>query len=271
MDRFTDKPKKELGQYWLNDEATLEAICNYAELKTDDTVLEVGPGTGSLTKKILETGAQVVAVEKDEELAAQLRGLRVRPVDSTGRTRRGQLEVIAGDILRFDLTRLPSGFKVVANIPYYLTSNLLRLLSEVANPPSLMILLVQKEVAERIAAKSGQMSLLSVSVQLYYQPELGKVVPAKLFSPPPKVDSQVVILRRHRSPLFKNLNSQNFFRLVKAGFSERRKKLRSSLAGGLGISKEEADSLLNRANISPDARAQELSLEQWFRLSEHFQ
>ena len=132
-----------------------------------------------------------------------------------------------------------------------------------------MVLLVQKEVAQRIAAKPGQMSVLSVSVQLYYEPKLGIVVPAELFAPPPKVDSQAVILRRRQNPLFENLDTQKFFRVVKAGFSERRKKLRSSLGSGLSVSKEQADELLKRAVIAPDARAQELSLDQWYKLSEH--
>ena len=129
-----------------------------------------------------------------------------------------------------------------------------------------MVLLVQKEVAQRIVAKPGQMSVLAVSVQLYYQPQLGKVIPAELFIPPPKVDSQVVILKRREKPLFTGLDSNKFFKLVKAGFSERRKKLRSSLAGGLGISKEQADRLLAAAGVGSDSRAQELGLQQWYSL-----
>ncbi len=252
--------KKSLGQHWLRDEATLNYICDAAQLVSGGTVLEIGPGTGTLTVKLLERGANVVAVEKDEKLAS-------------GLTKHKNLQVIAGDILTYDLSQLPAGYKVVANIPYYLTSNLLRVLSESANPPAMMVLLVQKEVAQRIAADPGQMSLLAVSVQLYYQPELGQVVPAKLFEPAPKVDSQVVILKRHTGPLFpgwhpgNNRETLEFFRLVKAGFSQRRKKLRSSLAGGLKISKDQADDLLKKANINPTARAQELSLKEWYELS----
>ena len=129
-----------------------------------------------------------------------------------------------------------------------------------------MVLLVQKEVAERIAAQPGQMSVLAISVQLYYQPQLGRVVSAELFTPSPKVDSQVVILKCREKPLFTGLDSNKFFKIVKAGFSERRKKLRSSLAGGLGISKEQADRLLAAAGVGSDSRAQELSLQQWHRL-----
>lgn len=259
-------PKKSLGQHWLRDEPTLDYICARSNLAQGDTVLEIGPGTGTLTKKLLELGAKVVAVEKDESLVANLKNLVLGPTYHNYHN----LEVVQGDILKFDLSRLPAGYKVVANIPYYLTSNLLRVLSESANPPATMVLLVQKEVAQRIAAGPGQMSLLAVSVQLYYHPMLGQVVAAKLFEPPPKVDSQVVILNRYPKPLFENLDSQKFFRLVKAGFSQRRKKLRSSLAGGLYITKDQADDLLKKANINPSVRAQELSLKQWHELHLNF-
>ncbi len=256
-------PKKSLGQHWLHDEATLNYIADAADISVDDTILEIGPGTGTLTAKLLDRGAKVIAVEKDQALAKNL-STNVRGATSHISQK---LEVVQGDILQFDLNQLPVGYKVVANIPYYLTSNLLRVLSESTNPPTIMVLLVQKEVAERIAAGSGQMSLLAVSVQLYYQPELGQVVPAKLFEPPPKVDSQVVILKRHKKPLFENLDAQKFFQLVKAGFSQRRKKLRTSFSGGLNISKDQANDLLKKAGVSPNARAQELSLDQWYELS----
>lgn len=246
-----------MGQHWLHDETTLNYICDSADISVNDTILEIGPGTGTLTSKLLDRGAKVIAIEKDQKLAPSLDNHK-------------NLRVITGDILTFDLSQLPADYKVVANIPYYLTSNLLRILSESANPPATAVLLLQKEVAERIAAGPGQMSLLAVSVQLYYEPTLGQVVSAKLFEPPPKVDSQVIILKRREKPLFENLDSQKFFRVVKAGFSERRKKLRSSLSGGLNISKDQADALLKRAGISGDIRAQELSLLQWHKLYSNY-
>jgi len=168
--------------------------------------------------------------------------------------------------LEFDLSTLPINYKVVANIPYYLTGSLLRMLTDSANPPARTVLLVQKEVAQRIAAEPGQMSILSVGAQLDYEPKLGAVVPAGLFTPPPKVNSQVVVLARRSTALFKPLDKKVYMRIVKAGFSERRKKIRSSLSGGLGITKPEVDKLLAESDISGDRRAQELSLQDWYKI-----
>jgi len=253
-----DSPRKSLGQHWLEDQPTLESICHAAELSKSDTVLEIGPGKGSLTSWLMKQAGQVVAVELDEQLVVQLSAMFGDK----------NLAVVNEDILRFDFSLLPTGYKVVANIPYYLTSNLLRTLSESTNPPTLMVLLVQKEVAERLAAAPGQMSILGISVQLYYETTLGQVVPAHLFTPPPKVDSRVVILRRRTRVLFENLDSQLFFRLVKAGFAARRKKLRSSLSAGLNLDKKETERLLENAGIDPNLRAQDLSLQDWHRLSQ---
>jgi 16S rRNA (adenine1518-N6/adenine1519-N6)-dimethyltransferase len=253
--------KKALGQHWLKDDATLEAICEAANLGHGDSVLEIGPGRGDLTRQLIKRAGRVVAVELDAELASSLNA----GLDADN------LQIVQGDILKFDLNQLPVAYKVVANIPYYLTSNLLRNLSESANPPLEMTLLVQKEVAERIAAKPGQMSLLAVSVQLYYRPKLGPVVAAELFDPPPKVDSQVVILKQRTKPLFAELNPRLFFQVVKAGFAGRRKKLRGSLAAGLAITKDQADGLLQRAGINGDLRAQNLNLEDWHKLYKAYQ
>jgi 16S rRNA (adenine1518-N6/adenine1519-N6)-dimethyltransferase len=248
--------KKSLGQHWLKDEATLEAICEAADLTHSDTVLEIGPGLGDLTRQLVKRTGKVIAVEVDEKLADKL----------SRRINADNLEVIQADILRFDLAQLPLDYKVVANIPYYLTSNLIRVMSESTNPPARMVLLVQKEVAQRIAAGPGEMSLLSVSTQLFYIPKLGPIVAAELFDPPPKVDSRLIILKRRSSPLFENLDTKIYFSLVKAGFAGRRKKLRSSLSAGLRISKDESDRLLRSAGIDADLRAQNLSLQDWHKL-----
>jgi 16S rRNA (adenine1518-N6/adenine1519-N6)-dimethyltransferase len=251
--------KKQLGQHWLSDAFSLEEMCDAADVKAGDTVLEIGPGAGTLTKHLLERGAHVVAVEFDTELAASLRG-RLASVTS------GSLEIIKADILSFDLRTLPRDYTVTANIPYYLTSKLLRVLCESVNSPQKMALLVQKEVAERVSAEPGAMSILSVSVQLYYEATAGTVVPAALFTPPPKVDSQILELTRHGTPLFPALDDRVFFRLVKAGFSNRRKTLLNSLSGGLQMDKPAVHTLLERAAISIGVRAQELSLEEWYTL-----
>ncbi len=249
-------PKKSLGQHWLKDDASLEAMVVAAEVSEGDTVLEIGPGLGTLTEKLVASADQVVAIEFDATLAATL----------PSRLAADNLQVIHSDILRFDLTDLPIGYKVVANIPYYLTSNLLRMLSESSNPPERAAILVQKEVAERVAAPAGGMSLLSVTAQFYWHVSLGQIVKAQLFTPPPKVDSQILCLQRRSKPLYQDVESKLFFRLAKAGFSERRKTLRNSLSGGLRIDKAAAETLLQSAGLDAGLRAQNLTLDQWHKL-----
>lgn len=249
-------PKKSLGQHWLYDNDSLQAMAAGVDVQQGDTVLEIGPGLGTLTAVLLQHGATVTAVEYDHDLALAL----------PKRLSHENLQVIEHDILTFDFSTLSPDFKVAANIPYYLTSNLLRTMCEAPNHFSLAALLVQKEVAERVAAAPGGMSLLSVSVQFYCTVGLGPIVPAELFTPPPKVDSQILLLEFRNQPLFPDVDTAAFFRLVRAGFSERRKKLRSSLSGGLGVSKQEAEALLLKAGIDADLRAQNVSLEQWYAL-----
>lgn len=249
-------PKKSLGQHWLRDRLVLEHIADCADISEDDTVLEIGPGLGTLTSELLRRAKKVIAVEFDADLARKL------PAQFPGKN----LEVINEDILSFDLTQLPAGYKVVANVPYYITSKIVQLLMTSSNKPAVAVLLVQKEVAQRIAAEPGDMSILAVSAQLYADAYLGDIVPAELFTPPPKVDSQVVVLKARNRVLVALEEEKLFFRVVKAGFSAKRKKLRSALAGGLGIAKSEAELLLKSADIDPEARAEALSLEQWRRL-----
>lgn len=249
-------PNKSLGQHWLHDRLVLEHIADCAGIQSGGTVLEIGPGLGTLTSELLRRAEKVVAVEFDAELARKL------PGQFPGK----QLTVHSEDILQFDLSRLPAGYKVVANVPYYITSKIVQKLMTADNKPSIAVLLVQKEVARRIAARPGDMSILAISTQVYAETSLGDVVPAELFTPPPKVDSQVVILATREQPLVTSDQEKAFFRVVKAGFSARRKKLRSSLSGGLGISKQDAEELLATAGISADARAEDLSIADWLRL-----
>ncbi len=251
-------PNKALGQHWLNDKEALDAIVAAGQVKAGDNILEIGPGQGALTDVLLQKRAQITAVEYDSELA---RELTKKYQDNPA------IKIFSQDIRSYNFNDMPSGYKIVANIPYYLTSLLIRQICEAANPPAIAVLLVQKEVAERVCASPGEMSILSVSAQTYFETSLGRVVRADLFIPPPKVDSQILILKRRAESLVDEQNSKQFFRIVKAGFSERRKKLRSSLSGGLGISKSEAENLLNKAGINPDLRAQNLSLEDWLNLA----
>ena len=249
-------PKKSLGQHWLKDPEILADIAEAAELTGDDVVLEIGPGLGTLTSRLLARANSVTAVEFDADLARKL------PGQFPGK----KLTVVNQDILQFDLSQLPKNYKVVANVPYYITSKIVEKLMTAENKPSIAVLLVQKEVAERIAAEAGNMSILSVSVQIFAEVELDIEVPRQFFTPPPKVDSQVVVLRTRDNPLITSEDQRDFFRIVKAGFSAKRKKLRSSLSGGLGIDKSVAEELLKNAGISPDARAEDLAIEDWKRL-----
>ena len=249
-------PKKSLGQHWLKDPEILADIAEAAELTGDDVVLEIGPGLGTLTSRLLARANSVTAVEFDTDLARKL------PGQFPGK----KLTVVNQDILQFDLNQLPKNYKVVANVPYYITSKIVEKLMTAENKPSIAVLLVQKEVAERIAADPGNMSVLSVSVQIFAEAELDIEVPRQFFTPPPKVDSQVVVLRTRNNPLIIPEDQRDFFRIVKAGFSAKRKKLRSSLSGGLGIDKGVAEELLKNAGISPDARAEDLAIEDWKRL-----
>ena len=249
-------PKKSLGQHWLKDPEILADIAEAAELTGDDVVLEIGPGLGTLTSRLLARANSVTAVEFDADLARKL------PGQFPGK----KLTVVNQDILQFDLNQLPKKYKVVANVPYYITSKIVEKLMTAENKPSVAVLLVQKEVAERIAAEAGNMSILSVSVQIFAEAELDIEVPRQFFTPPPKVDSQVVVLRTRNNPLITPEDQRDFFRIVKAGFSAKRKKLRSSLSGGLGIDKGVAEELLKNAGISPDARAEDLAIEDWKRL-----
>lgn len=250
------KNKKRLGQHWLKDPVILEKITSYAELTKDETVLEIGPGLGTLTSRLLKVAKQVVAVEFDSALAEKL------PRQFPGKN----LLVFNDDIIQFEMTKLPADYKVVANIPYYLTSLIIQKLLTSLYPPKVIVLLVQKEVAERLMAINQKHSLLSISAQVLAEVELGIVVPASLFIPPPKVDSQVVILKPRGESLIKELDEQKFYRLVRAGFSKKRQKIKTSLSTGLGFSKERVVKVLIELEIDPDCRAENLTITDWKKI-----
>jgi 16S rRNA (adenine1518-N6/adenine1519-N6)-dimethyltransferase len=255
-----EKPtaKKALGQHWLEDDTALQAMVNAAGVQPGDNVLEIGPGYGTLTEHLLTAGAQVTALEFDDSLVPGLLSKFAHIPE---------LRVVQGDIRTYDFTSMPADYKIVANIPYYLTSNLIQLISETPNQPTTAVLLMQKEVAERVVAEPGSMSILSVTAQFYWEASLDMVVGAELFSPPPKVDSQILVLARRSEPLFGDIEPKQFFRVVKAGFSQKRKTLLNSLSGGLAITKDEARILLEGAGVEPTRRAQTLSLDEWHKLA----
>lgn len=255
--------RKELGQNFLFDEDVLRTIASYGQLTKVDTVLEIGPGLGTLTSQLCSAAGKVVAVEFDDNLADKV-------IDSVAEIlgqRPNNLTVKNEDFLRFDLSQLPTGYKVVANIPYNITSKIIEKLWTADNKPAIAVLLVQKEVAERLASTPGDLSVLAISAQVFAEVGLGVKVPSEMFIPAPKVDSQVVIMKQRPEPLVKSDQLEQFFYVVKAGFSEKRKKLRSSLAMGLRTNKTEAERLLNEADIDPNKRAQELSIDDWKRLA----
>jgi 16S rRNA (adenine1518-N6/adenine1519-N6)-dimethyltransferase len=247
------KPNKGLGQHFLVDKPSLEAIMAAAKVAKTDTVLEIGPGLGVMTRPLADQAGQLVAVETDHILADLLR-----------RDAPDNLTVVEQDILQFDLESLPKGYKAIANIPYYLTSKIFRLLIESPNPPSMMSVLIQKEVAERIVSKPGQMSILALSVQYYGTAEITRIVERHKFWPAPNVDSAVLRVTL-TGPAFA-ADPHRLFRLIKAGFGEKRKQLKNSLAGALNLSSEFTIELIAEAKLAPTARAQELDLKSWERL-----
>lgn len=246
--------KKSLGQNFLVDREALDSILASANLSATDTVVEIGPGMGVLTTELVQQAKQVVALEADAELA--------RLLDSHDYT---NLQVVEGDALKYQLDALTADYKVVANIPYYITSAILRRFLEAENKPQAITVLVQKEVAERIIAKPGQMSILACSVQYYGKPGLVGIVPATSFYPAPKVDSAILQIQVYDQPLFA-ADTKKLFRLIKAGFGEKRKMLRNALAGGLAINAEQAVNLIATAGLKETARAQELSMAEWHEL-----
>jgi len=247
-------PNKRLGQHFLIHKPTFKIILDAGTLNINDAILEIGPGLGSLTAILASETAKVVAVERDIILAKALDERKLAKV-----------EVIMGDILNFDLSQLPKNYKVVANIPYNLTSRLLKKLITSLNPPRLMVLLIQKEVAERICERPGNMSVLAFSVQYFADPKIIEVVERSKFWPMPKVDSAIIQIIRKPKPVFV-ADEKKLFRLIKAGFSAKRKKMKNSLAGGLNTSVTVAQSLLKIAQIDLNARAQELTMAQWHQL-----
>jgi 16S rRNA (adenine1518-N6/adenine1519-N6)-dimethyltransferase len=257
--QYNLRPKKGLGQNFLVDTTALEKILASAGIQAADTVLEIGPGLGSLTRYLALAARQVVAVELDERLFPVLEDV-LKPYPN--------VRLVQGDILEIAPAELvdSTGYLVVANIPYYITSALLRHLLESQPAPRRLVLTVQREVAARICAKPGQMSLLALSVQVYGQVEVTTRIPAGAFYPSPKVDSAVVRLDLYPEPRLPRPDLEHFFRLIKAGFSQKRKTLRNALSAGLRLTPAEAQGLLQAAGIQPQRRAESLDFDEWGQL-----
>ncbi|MDR3297973.1 MAG: 16S rRNA (adenine(1518)-N(6)/adenine(1519)-N(6))-dimethyltransferase RsmA [Candidatus Nomurabacteria bacterium] len=245
------KNKKSLGQHWLTDRAVLLDIANLAAGKTN-VVVEVGPGLGTLTSALLKFFDEVIAIEFDAELARKL------PGSFPGK----KLRVINKDILSVDEEDLPEEYTLAGNIPYYITSPIVQKFLAGKNKPKKMVLLMQKEVAERLAADAGDYSILGLSAQIYAKVSLGPVVGRGFFAPPPKVDSQVVVFEPYELPLA----TESTMALIKIGFSAPRKKLVSNLTAGLQLSREGVLEILSSLEVSGNARPADLTIKDWLAL-----
>lgn len=260
LDQYEIQPKKSLGQNFLHDPGALEKIVALAELQPEDTVLEIGPGTGALTRFLARAARKVIAVEVDD---------RLKPILDSELSQYPNVWVIYQDILTVDVAGLlrPNPYVVVANLPYYITSAILRHLLESSYRPRRLVLTVQQEVAERLVARPDNMSLLSVSVQFYGAARIVNKLKPAAFWPRPDVDSAVVRIDVYDQPPVAVPDEQTFFRVVRAGFSQKRKQLKNALGGGLGLPHQQAAELLEQAGIDPRRRAETLSLEEWAGLS----
>jgi 16S rRNA (adenine1518-N6/adenine1519-N6)-dimethyltransferase len=291
LDKYNLRPRKGLGQHFLADPNILRKIVEAAELSSELAVLEIGPGLGTLTRLLARAAGRVVAVELDEAMIGLLREeLGYLP----------NLELVQGDILQLDPAALmhdpqspnlpwptrqpalarasgpggrqsanlqsPLTYIVVANLPYYITSAAIRHLLEADPPPQRLVLTVQREVAERMVAKPGDLSMLAVSVQFYGRPRIVAKIPAGAFIPPPKVASAVVRIDTYDSTPVQVPGAETFFRVARAGFGQKRKQLKNALAAGLGLPSAEVVGAMTRAGVDPQRRAQTLSLDEWASL-----
>ncbi len=257
-------PKKSLGQNFLISHSALKQIVQTANLSRNDVVLEIGAGVGNLTRLLGTQAGRVVAVELDNRMLLPLEEI-LGGFEN--------VEIVHGDIMRLKPGGLGliAGYKVVANIPYYITSALMRHLLESDPRPSLMVVTVQSDVAKRMCAVPDDMNLLALSIQVYGAPRIVGNISSTSFYPPPDVDSSIVSIQMFEQPFLPEEQLETLFRIAKAGFSQKRKTLRNSLSGGLRLSTADAGKLLNASGIDPMRRAETLSLSEWKALTEKFQ
>lgn len=264
LKRFHLRADKSLGQNFLQDPSALKNIALAADIQENDHVLEIGPGLGSLTRYLAVSAREVTAVELDPDMLAPLRTV-LSPYQN--------VQVVHGDILKTPITQVISepNYLVAANIPYYITSAVIRHLLESESKPRRIVLTIQKEVAERICADPGDLSLLALSVQVYGSPSLVSIIPAAAFHPAPKVDSAILRVDIYNEPLIPTELLKIFFKLIKAGFAQKRKTMRNSLSAGLHVSTKDSESLLATAGIDFMRRAETLSIDEWKKLCEVFE
>jgi 16S rRNA (adenine1518-N6/adenine1519-N6)-dimethyltransferase len=253
------RPNKSFGQNFLVDRSILQKIVAAAQIDPDDQILEVGAGTGVLTQELAKRARRVVAVELERDMLTVLNET-TRPY--------ANVELVARDLLLFDPVEFfgEAPYKLVANLPYYITAPTFRHFLESKNPPRLLVVMIQWEVAQRIVAAPGNLSLLGVSVQFYGRPQIVTRVPAQAFYPAPKVDSAILRVDIYPQAPLTPTERNEFFRIVQAGFSERRKQLHNSLTHGLHRKNEEMRAWLATATIDPSRRAETLSIEEWLQL-----
>lgn len=273
LNAFGIAPRKSLGQNFLTDPSIARAIVDAARIEPGDLVIEIGPGIGALTQFLVQQAGHVIAIELDQHLIPALQTELHHPANLT---------IIHADALEVDyntirqtagtddrpIDTLDTPVRVVGNLPYYITSAFIRRLLESRLNPALIVLTVQMEVARRMVAEPGQMSLLAVSVQFYGQPRLVMRISPSAFYPQPDVDSAVVAITPHPQPLYPYPNS--VFALARAGFSQRRKQLRNTLASGLGITREQSEEILLTSRIDPARRAETLGIKEWIALAAHY-
>ncbi len=263
LKKYEISPRKSLGQNFLTNPTYLEKIVDAACVDENSVVLEIGPGLGNLTRFLVEKAGKVVAVELDGQL------VQILQTELAGQP---NLTTIHGDILKVSLEdlQLSQGYLVVANIPYYITSAIIRRLLEASVKPDRILLTVQREIADRICAKPGEMSLLSLSVQVYGNPKRLFRIPAEAFYPAPKVDSAVLLVELYPQPVIPSNLLNDFFILIKAGFSQKRKTLRNALTAGLQLSVIQVENILNSAGVDPQRRAETLTLVEWSAITQEY-
>ncbi|MDX1535313.1 MAG: 16S rRNA (adenine(1518)-N(6)/adenine(1519)-N(6))-dimethyltransferase RsmA [Candidatus Spechtbacterales bacterium] len=257
FEKYGLNPNKVLGQNFLVDDDAVSTLIDAARIQKEDTIIEVGPGTGVITQELIKHAKQVTVVEKDPDMVHLLK-------EKFKNTK--NIDIVEGDILKFKPPN--SNYKIIGNPPYYLTARLFRhFLEEVDTPPSSIAVIIQKEVAEKISAKKDKMNLLAVSVQLYGEVGMIKKVSRSSFWPQPNVDSAILTVDNIQKP---SIDEKKFFRLVRAGFSSPRKQLANNLSFKLKINKAKVEKDLKHINIEPSRRAETLTIEEWKKVENYF-